>query len=51
MNVKYNNVVALCIKEGGGGEACIFDDCHLFKQCFPAEYESIRGTNENKRVS
>jgi hypothetical protein len=41
MNKKYDNVIALCIKEGGGGEACIFDDCPLFLKCFPLGVEKL----------
>lgn len=51
MKEKYNSVIALCIKEGGNGDACVFDDCPLFKDCFPEEFDSLRNLNENKRIS
>lgn len=35
----FDNVIAECIKSGES-QCCIFDDCTLFKQCFPDAYES-----------
>jgi len=37
MNVKYENVIALCLKDPDF--ACTFDDCPLFHSCYPEEKE------------
>lgn len=42
---KPSETIVMCIKSGDGC-CCIFDDCTLFKQCFPEDY---RNSNKNKK--
>jgi hypothetical protein len=35
----FDNTIAECIKSGAS-QCCTFDDCPLFKQCFPEAYKS-----------
>ncbi len=49
MNKRFSNVVALCLKSSSN--ACCFDDCVLFKDCFPDEFKKMeKESNESKRV-
>ena len=40
----YENVIALCLKSDS--QACIFDKCELFAECYPEEYEKLKGEKE-----
>jgi len=42
MDKKYSNVIAMCLKSDEF--CCVFDDCSLFKQCWPEEAAKLEKT-------